>query len=99
LRDGRQFPLYIPSGAETGLKLSKPFVVAQRATTRLMIDFDLRKSVVAPPGQSPNWILKPSLRLVDLLEVGALKGTVDIAALALAQQTTVANCKPGRVRP
>lgn len=95
LRDGRQFPLYIPSGAETGLKLSKPFVVAQRATTRLMIDFDLRKSVVAPPGQSPNWILKPSLRLVDLLEVGALKGTVDIAALALAQQTTVANCKPG----
>lgn len=95
LRDGRQFPLYIPSGAETGLKLSKPFVVAQRVTTRLMIDFDLRKSVVAPPGQSPNWILKPSLRLVDLLEVGALKGTVDIAALALAQQTTVANCKPG----
>jgi hypothetical protein len=95
LRDGRQFPLYIPSGAETGLKLSKPFVVAQRVTTRLMIDFDLRKSVVAPPGQSPNWILKPSLRLVDLLEVGALKGTVDIAALALAQQTTVSNCKPG----
>ncbi|MFM7431908.1 MAG: DUF4382 domain-containing protein [Gammaproteobacteria bacterium] len=95
LRDGRQFPLHIPSGAETGLKLSKPFVVAQRATTRLMIDFDLRKSVVAPPGQSPNWILKPSLRLVDLLEVGALERTVDIAALALAQQTTVANCKPG----
>lgn len=95
LRDGRQFPLYIPSGAETGLKLSKPFVVAQRATTRLMIDFDLRKSIVAPPGQSPNWILRPSLRLVDLLEVGALKGTVDVAALALAQQTPVASCKPG----
>jgi len=95
LRDGRQFPLYIPSGSESGLKLSKPFVVAQRATTRLMIDFDLRKSVVAPPGQSPNWILRPSLRLVDLLEVGALKGTVDVAALALAQQTTAANCKPG----
>lgn len=94
LRDGRQFPLYIPSGAETGLKLSRPFVIAQGATTRLMIDFDLRKSVVAPPGQSPNWILKPSLRLVDLLDVGVLKGAVDVAALAVAQQSSVAGCKP-----
>ena len=95
LRDGRQFPLYIPSGSESGLKLNRRFQVAQGATTRLLIDFDLRKSVVAPPGQAPNWILRPSLRLVDQLEVGNLTGTVDIAGLAAAQQLTPSQCRAG----
>jgi hypothetical protein len=84
LRDGRQFPLYIPSGLESGLKLNRPFVVAQGATTRLLIDFDLRKSIVAPPGQGQNWILRPALRLVDQLEIGNLTGTVDVASLPAA---------------
>jgi hypothetical protein len=77
LRDGRQFPLYIPSGAETGLKLQRRFAVAQGSVTRLVIDFDLRKSVVAPPGQAPNWLLRPALRLVDELQVGRVEGSVD----------------------
>jgi Domain of unknown function (DUF4382) len=95
LRDGRQFPLYIPSGLESGLKLNRRFRVAQGATTRLLIDFDLRKSVIAPPGQGSNWILRPSLRLVDQLEVGNLTGTVDIAGLATAQQLTSSQCRAG----
>lgn len=95
LRDGRQFPLYIPSGSESGLKLNRRFRVAQGATTRLLIDFDLRKSVVAPPGQGSNWILRPSLRLVDQLEVGNLTGTVDIAGLASAQQLASSQCRAG----
>lgn len=95
LRDGRQFPLYIPSGAESGLKLNRRFTVAQGGITRLIVDFDLRKSVVAPPGQSPNWILRPSLRLIDELQYGALIGSVDITALAAAQQSTVSECTPG----
>jgi hypothetical protein len=95
LRDGRQFPLYIPSGLESGLKLNRPFVVAQGATTRLIIDFDLRKSIVAPPGQGQNWILRPSLRLVDQLEIGNLTGTVDIAGLAATQQLATSQCRAG----
>lgn len=95
LRDGRQFPLYIPSGSETGLKLVRNFNVAQGSITRLLIDFDLRKSVVAPPGQQPNWFLKPALRLIDELQVGTIKGTVDVAALATALDTTTTTCKPG----
>jgi hypothetical protein len=95
LRDGRQFPLFIPSGAETGLKLVRPFVVAQGGATRLLVDFDLRKSVVAPPGQAPNWFLRPALRLVDELQVGSLTGSVDLAALAAAQERTPATCRPG----
>lgn len=95
LRDGRQFPLYIPSGAETGLKLQRRFTVAQGSVTRLVIDFDLRKSVVAPPGQAPNWLLRPALRLVDELQVGRVEGSVDLVALASALGKTRAACRPG----
>jgi hypothetical protein len=95
LKDGRQFPLYIPSGSETGLKLQRRFTVALGNITRLMVDFDLRKSVVAPPGQAPNWILRPSLRLFDDLQVGRITGSVDLTALAAAQGMTLAACRPG----
>lgn len=95
LRDGRQFPLYIPNGLETGLKLNRPFVVAQGATTRRLIDFDLRKSIVAPAGQGQNWILRPSLRLVDRLQVSALSGTVDVAGRAAAQKLSPTACRTG----
>lgn len=95
LKDGRQFPLFIPSGTESGLKLVRPFVVAQGGLTRLVIDFDLRKSVVAPPGQAPNWFLRPALRLIDELQVGTLSGSIDLAALAAAQQRSEAACRPG----
>jgi hypothetical protein len=94
LKDGRQFPLYIPSGSETGLKLQRRFTVALGNITRLMVDFDLRKSVVAPPGQAPNWILRPSLRLFDDLQVGRITGSVDLTALAAAQGMTLAGADP-----
>ena len=95
LRDGRQFPLFIPSGAESGLKLNRPFTVAQGSTTRLMIDFDLRKSLVVPPGQGGNWILRPTLRLVDQLQTGSLTGAVDVSGLATLVETTPSACKAG----
>ena len=83
--DGSQFPLYIPSGSETGLKINRPFRVAVGGITRLVADFDLRKSIIEPPGQEPNYILKPVLRLVDELQVGGISGEVDLAALATGQ--------------
>lgn len=82
---GEQYPLYIPSGSETGLKINRPFTVAAGSITRLLADFDLRKSIIAPPGQSPNYLLKPVLRLMDELEIGEIDGQVDLAALAVAQ--------------
>lgn len=95
LRDGRQFPLFIPSGAETGLKLVRSFTVAQGGVTRLLIDFDLRKSLVRPPGLAPNWILKPALRLMDRLQTGRLEGTEDLSALALNFGLSRADCDAG----
>jgi hypothetical protein len=82
---GEQFPLYVPSGSESGLKINRPFTVAAGGITRLVADFDLRKSIIEPPGQEPNYVLKPVLRLMDELEVGEIDGDVDLAALAAAQ--------------
>jgi Domain of unknown function (DUF4382) len=98
LLSGAQYPLWIPSGAETGLKLVRPFTVAQGSVTRLVIDFDLRKSVTAPPGQDPNYIMRPALRLLDQLQVGKIAATVDLEALAATQLgmgTPVSACKGG----
>lgn len=98
LLTGQQYPLWIPSGAETGLKLVRPFTVAQGSVTRLVIDFDLRKSITAPPGQDPNYVMRPALRLLDQLQVGKITATVDLAALAAAQLgagSAVSACKGG----
>lgn len=96
LQDGSRFPLWIPSGSETGLKLIHAFTVGQGSTTRLVVDFNLRKSVIAPPGLAPNYLLKPVLRLIDHLQVGQTTANVDLAALTAAQLPAgapVSDCK------
>jgi len=82
---GQECELRIPSGAQTGLKLVRGFTVGAGTTTDFTVDFDLRKSVVAPPGQQTDvdacgnqaFLLKPVLRIVDNLEVGSITGQVD----------------------
>ena len=81
MRTGQQYPLFIPSGEESGLKLNRGFTVAAGARTNFTIDFDLRRSVIAPPGQAPNYLLKPVLRIVDSLRVGILSGSVPAALI------------------
>src|SRR5690348_14164385 len=78
LNTGPQYPLYIPSGSETGLKLVSPFTVAQGSTTQLIIDFNLRQSVTSTDGQ--NYVLVPALRLENELQVGTIAVNVDLAA-------------------
>jgi len=69
--------LWIPSGAETGLKLVQGFVVPAGGDADFTIDFDLRKSVHNPLG-FPDYILRPALRLVDNTEVGSIAGKVAV---------------------
>lgn len=78
---GGQYELRVPPGGGTGLKLSTGFVVPQGGAANFTIDFDLRKSVVEPPGQ-PGYFLKPVLRMVNNVEVGTLVGTIDSAVVA-----------------
>lgn len=81
LENGARYPLVVPSGSESGLKLNRGFTVAAGSASNFTIDFDLRKSVIAPPGQSPNYMLKPVLRMVDNLRVGTIAGTVAAALI------------------
>lgn len=66
--------LFIPSGNTRGLQTSG-FVVPAGGSASFTIDFDVRKSLVNPPGLE-SYLLKPVLRLVDNAEVGTIKGTI-----------------------
>lgn len=87
LEDGSRHALFIPSGNQSGLKLIRGFTVGAGSTTNFTIDFDLRRSVVRPPGQNGEFILKPVLRLVNNLEVGTLTGVIAPALIT-------ADCEP-----
>lgn len=73
---GSQFELRIPSGAETGLKLNNGFTVPANGEASFTVDFDLRKSVHDPVGTT-DYILRPTLRMVDNTKTGTLTGSVD----------------------
>jgi hypothetical protein len=90
--------LAVPSGEQSGLKLKGEFLVAADTTTDFTIDFDVKKSIVNPQGQSlADYLLKPSLRLVNNLEVGAISGEVDYATINQTRNSdeTQADCTEG----
>lgn len=77
--DGARYSLHIPSGAETGLKLNRPFTIAAGGITDLTIDFDLRKSVHHPQNGGDEYFLHPALRIMNNLEAGHINGLIDEA--------------------
>ena len=92
--DGSTEELRVPSGSQTGLKLNHRFTVSAGSNTDFTIDFDLRKSVTNPPGQD-GVILKPTLRLVNNLEVGSISGVVD--SNIISEYCTDSNLNDGAV--
>jgi hypothetical protein len=92
--NGQECELNVPSGAQTGLKMIHPIDVPAAGSLALTVDFDLRQSVHAPPGQASGacatgYVLRPTLRLVNDANVGAIDGTVSFAA-----GTGPLDCKP-----
>ena len=77
-----QHNLTIPSGAETGLKLIQGFTMPVGGVANFTVDFVLSKSLIAPPGQSPDYMLKPVLRLVDNAQVGTISGSFQPTTLS-----------------
>jgi hypothetical protein len=76
--------------------MNRGFELPADGSVALTVDFDLRKSLHAPPGQksmmetcTQGYLLRPTLRLVQDSEVGAIAGTV---APALFQG--IAGCVP-----
>ncbi|MFH2113245.1 MAG: DUF4382 domain-containing protein [Spirochaetota bacterium] len=66
-------PLFIPSGGQTGVKLTGEFDVPINGSVNIVADFDARKSVVLA---GDNYILKPTIRLIVEDQAGKIAGTV-----------------------
>jgi hypothetical protein len=77
-----QHALRIPSGQQTGLKLVRGFTMPAGGRGDFTIDFMLDKSIIAPPGQSPDYLMKPVLRMTNNVEVGTLAGSFNPATLS-----------------
>jgi hypothetical protein len=77
-----QHNLRIPSGQQTGLKLVRGFTMPAGGRGDFTIDFMLDKSIIAPPGQSPDYLMKPTLRMTNNVETGTLTGTFSPSTLA-----------------
>lgn len=68
--------LYIPSGSQRGLQLIKDIIIAVNRTGDYTAEWDLGKSFNSPPGQLPDVMMKPVVKLVANNEVGTLVGGV-----------------------
>ena len=83
--NGAQYPLMIPSGAQTGLKLVQGFTMTANQVADFTVDFMLQQSITAPPGQAgggiQDYILKPALRLINNVQAGTISGTVALSTL------------------
>lgn len=92
---GNQKTLFIPSGAQTGLKLIGGVSVAQGGQSSYTIDFDVRKSIVDPKGGQADYYLKPVLRLIEQSAVGSITGQVDYATINSTRMASeeLANCE------
>ncbi len=79
---GATYPLFMPSGAQTGYKLVGGFTVPANGTVEYILDFDLRKSLLSPPGLSGpsgedrTFLLKPTVRMMNASETGGVFGVV-----------------------
>ena len=69
--------LKIPSANQTGLKIVRGFEIPLGGIADFTIDFDLRKSVHTAAGGNNDYLLRPTLRLIDNSETGAIKGNLD----------------------
>ena len=75
--DGVKSSVQVPSGAQTGLKLTHQFTLEAGSTYDLMIDFDASRSIVRTgPPANPSYLLKPTIRLVAVATTGSISGTV-----------------------
>ncbi len=67
--------LKVPSGYQTGIKIVREFEIVAGLTVDLVLDFDAAASVVKA-GNSGQYLLKPTIKVVDTVNNAILNGTV-----------------------
>lgn len=85
--NGQSYPMEVPSGAQSGLKLLTKFEIIAGSTYDVVLDFDAERSVVTTgPPQNPNGFkLKPTIRAMAMAFTGSISGRVaNPAALPVA---------------
>jgi len=68
-------PLKVPGGPQTGLKIVEGFEILADETTELILDFDAMRSVVKA-GSSGQYLLKPTVSVLDISEGAVVSGSV-----------------------
>jgi len=80
--DGETFPLTVPSGGESGLKLQINADLVAGITYSVLLDFDAAKSITKTG--SGKYILKPVIKTITEAQDGAIQGSVLPAELSVA---------------
>ena len=70
--------LKVPSGSQTGLKIVNGFDINANQTTELILDFDALRSVVKA-GSSGNYLLKPTVKVLETANYAIVDGVVTAA--------------------
>lgn len=70
--DGVPHPLVVPSGMQSGLKLTGSFDVPAGGLVDLVLDFDAQRSIVVTGGGT--YMLKPVVRVQVASNAGSIKG-------------------------
>jgi hypothetical protein len=75
LDDDEVHELKVPSGYQSGIKLVREFEIVAGLTLDLVLDFDASASVVKA-GNSGQYLLKPTIKVIDTVKNATISGTV-----------------------
>jgi hypothetical protein len=73
--DGITYPLEIPGGEQSGVKLNHQFEIQSGLIYELLLDFDADRSIV--PTGNGQYKLKPVIRLVPTVISGSISGHIN----------------------
>ena len=87
--NGVTYPITVPSGMQSGLKLVGPFTVPGGSGVDVALDFDASRSIILTG--SGTYMLKPVVHVMAMSQAGSIKGRVlptDVATNVYAMMAT-----------
>jgi len=78
--NGVAYPLEIPSGQQTGIKLNHAFVIEDGLLYELLLDFDAERSIVVTG--NGQYKLKPVIRVTPVVISGTISGKINPVSAA-----------------